>query len=85
MPLLGRRILPAALLRRVVKVIDWPGHHRALFLLLSATSVGISQQSSVPSPAASTQSPHSTEQGHPALSNVRRQIRRRARSSLMSW
>ena len=29
----------------------------------------MSQQSSVPSPADSTQSPHSTEQGHPALSH----------------
>jgi VWFA-related protein len=45
------------------------GTRWALFLLLSATSVGISQQSSVPSPADSVQTPQVTEQDHPALSH----------------
>jgi VWFA-related protein len=37
--------------------------------LLGSASVGISQQSSVPAPADSTQSPRSTDQGHPSLSH----------------
>jgi VWFA-related protein len=45
------------------------GTRWALFLLLSATSVGIPQQSSVPAPADSVQSPQPTDQDHPALSH----------------
>jgi VWFA-related protein len=43
------------------------GTRWALFLLLSATSVGIPQQSSVPAPANSVQRPQATDQDHPAL------------------
>ena len=39
-----------------------------MFLLLSATSGGISQQSSLPAPADS-ESPQATDQNHPALSH----------------
>src|ERR1700759_498427 len=45
------------------------GTRWALFLLLSATSVCIPQQSSVPPPPDSAQSPQTTEQDHPALSH----------------
>jgi VWFA-related protein len=45
------------------------GTRWALFLLLSATSVCIPQQSSVPTPPDSAQSPQTTEQDHPALSH----------------
>src|SRR6201996_928091 len=45
------------------------GTRWALFLLLSAPSAGISQQSSVPTPPDSAQSPQATDQGHPALSH----------------